>query len=75
MDAVILRQSEQLQRKLSIRPGDWVGWGFGNDVRTEEADELGGDRTGKGRAVLLYMDEETQMPDLRMPTVQRHRSM
>ena len=47
IDAVILRQSVQLQTKLSVRPGACVGLGFGNDVRTEEAGELGRDRTGK----------------------------
>lgn len=26
MDAVILRQSVQLQTKVSTRPGPWVGW-------------------------------------------------
>jgi hypothetical protein len=40
MDAVILRQSVQLQIKVSTRPGPWVGWGFGGGIRVEEIDEL-----------------------------------
>lgn len=46
MDAVILRQSEQLQTKVLIRPGPWVG--FGCDVRSEEIDTVGG-RRKRGR--------------------------
>lgn len=43
MEAVILWQSEQLQTKLLMRPGAWVGWWDGGGVSVEG---LGG--RGKG---------------------------
>ena len=42
MDAVILRQSVQLQIKVSTRPGPWVGWELGDEVRAKETNGLGG---------------------------------
>ena len=45
MDAVILRQSAQLQTKVLIRPGPSVG--FGCDIRAEETSTFGGRRKGE----------------------------
>lgn len=46
MDAVILWQSEQLQTKLSTRPGPSVGYGFRGGIRVEELGDLGRRRKG-----------------------------
>ena len=47
MEAVILWQSEQLQTKLLIRPGPWVGWGFEGGIRAVKTDGFGGRQMGQ----------------------------